>query len=104
MELSAQRVFLSPIDVLPDLDYRLVSTIFNWPSNLEVAAHFQGTNVIGLLLPGVDGDFDELVVFDDAQWTFLQQALAQECAARDFDFQIVDEPTFKQTKWVADSL
>ena len=98
-ELRAQRVFLSPIDVLPDLDYRLVSTIFNWTSKLDVKAHFRGTNVSGLLLPGVDGDFAELVVFEDAQWPSLQQALAQECEARDFDFQIVDEATFKQTKW-----
>ena len=102
-ELRAQRVFLAPIDMLPDLDYRLVSTIFNWPSNLDAAAHLRGTGVIGLLLPGVDGDFAELVVFDDAQWPSLQQALLQECAAREFEFQIVDEPTFKQIKWVADS-
>jgi len=102
-ELRAQRVFLSPIDVLPDLDYRLVSTIFNWPTKLDVTAQLQGTNVTGLLLPGVDGDFAELVVFEDAQWPPLQQALAQECEPRDFDFQVVDEATFKQTKWVADS-
>jgi hypothetical protein len=98
-ELRTQRVFLSPIDVLPDLDYRLVNAIFNWPSDLDVAAHLNRTNVLGLLLPGVDGDFAELVVFDDAQWPSLQQALAQECEARDFDFQVVDEATFKQTKW-----
>jgi hypothetical protein len=101
-ELRAQRVFLSPIDVLPELDNRVVGKIFNWPSNLDVAAHLQGSKVIGLLLPGVDGDFAELAVFDDAQWPSLQQALAQECEARDFDFQVVDELTFKQIKWVAD--
>lgn len=102
-ELRAQRVFLSPIDVLPVLDYRLVNTIFNWPSNLDITEHFVGTHVLGLMLPGVDGDFAELVVFDKDQWPSLQQALSQECAARKVEFQIVDEPTFKQTKWVADS-
>jgi hypothetical protein len=102
-EMRAQRVFLSPIDVLPDLDYRHVSTVFNWPANLDVTAHFQGTNVLGFLLPGVDGDFAELVVFDEVQWPSLQQALSQQCVALEIDFQIVDESTFKQTKWVAES-
>jgi hypothetical protein len=102
-ELRAQRVFLSPIDVLPDLDYRHVSTVFNWPANLDVRTHFQGTNVLGLLLPGVDGDFAELVVFDEVQWPSLQQALSQQCAALEINFQIVDESTFKQTKWVKES-
>lgn len=102
-ELQAQRVFLSPIDVLPDLDYHHVSKVFNWPSYLDVIKHFQETNVLGMLLPGVDGDFAELVIFDEVQWPSLQQALSQECAALDIDFQIVDESTFKQTKWVAES-
>ena len=102
-ELRAQRVFLSPVDVLPDLDYRHVNTVFNWFSNLDVTRHFQGTSVLGMLLPGVDGDFAELVVFDQDQWQSLQQGLSQECAAQGVDFQIVDESTFKQTKWLADS-
>jgi hypothetical protein len=102
-ELRAQRVFLSPIEALPDLDYRHVSTVFNWPPKLDVMGHFQGTNVLGMLLPGVDGDFAELVVFDEGQRPALQQALSQECAARGVDFQLVDEATFKQTKWFTDS-
>jgi hypothetical protein len=102
-ELRAQRVFLSPMGVPPDLDYRHVGTVLNWPSNLDLMQHFQETNVLGMLLPGLDGDFAELVVFDEGQWPSLQQALSQECAAREVDFQIVDESTFKQTKWFADS-
>jgi hypothetical protein len=102
-ELRAQRVFFSPIEVLPDLDYRHVSTVFNWASNLDVVRHFRGTNVVGMLLPAVDGDFAELLVFDEVQWPSLQQALSQECAAQGIDFQIVDESTFKQTTWFADS-
>ena len=102
-ELRAQRVFLSQINVLPDLDYRHVCEVFNWPKHINVVSLLQNTKVLGLMLPGVDGDFVELFVFKETQWKSLQQALSQECAALNVDFQIVDESTFKQTKWVTET-
>lgn len=72
--------------MLPDLDYQVVNTIFNLPAKLDFADHFRGANVNGLLVPGVDGDFAELVVFDEDQWSALQESIFEECRNKGFEF------------------
>lgn len=103
--LEGQRVFLTPTDVFPALEYHQVNRVFRWSPRLTealplvAAEHLAGTNVCGLLLPLADGDFAELILFEEARWPIFEQALAHECATAGVDFQLVDEPTFDQTEW-----
>jgi len=101
-ELRAQRVFLSALGVLPYLEYRHVRDIFNWSRPMNVISLLQNTQVLGLMLPGVDGDFVEFCLFEERHWQSLQDALAQECATSGVEFQLVDAATFKHTRWFTD--
>jgi hypothetical protein len=53
----------------------------------------------GLVLPGVDGDFVELIAFEERLWRTLPEALAGECAKSGVAWSVVPEDEFKATKW-----
>lgn len=53
----------------------------------------------GLVLPGVDGDFVELLAFEERLWRTLPEALAEECANSGVAWSVVPEDEFKATKW-----
>ena len=60
-------------------------------------------DIRGLLLPGVDGDFVELVAFDEPLWRTLPAELASECAKSGVGWNVVSEDEFKQTRWFRQS-
>jgi hypothetical protein len=98
-DLEGQIVLLSAAgSAPPSLDYDHLERLFgNAPLNR--AATRLPKEFTGLLVPGVDGDFLELVTFDDAVSQVVSDAIALECADAKVGYRIVSEAEFVATKW-----
>ena len=102
-ELRGQRVLLSPRgSPPPSLTY---AQLDGAPSRKRIGDARLGlpADIEGLLLPGVDGDFVELVAFDERLWRSLPEKLAGECANSGVAWSVVPEDEFKATKWFGQS-
>lgn len=53
----------------------------------------------GILLPGVDGDFAALSVFESDVLGKIQEYLIEECSAAKVNWEVVRESEFKRTVW-----
>jgi hypothetical protein len=59
--------------------------------NASLTSWAEAWSIPGLVLPGVDGDFVELVAFDDGFATRLSDALVAECSAARVPWHVVAE-------------
>ena len=102
-ELRGQMVLLSPGgSPPPSLSYVQLEDAFRrrWIDHARLGLP---ADILGLLLPGVDGDFVELVAFDEGLWRSLPEELAAECGNAGVGWSIVPEAEFKETRWYGES-
>lgn len=97
---QAQIVFLSPLGApAPPVTTRQIYDLLERnktpPDRL---AKTLGIN--GLMFPAVDGDFAEVILWDEAQFHALQDEFKKECSALDIEWRIVTEQQFRQTQWI----
>ena len=97
--LKAQRAFLSAPGVLPDLQFKDVDMAFNRPQALECEELVSKAHVLGMLLPGVDGDFAGIVAFSNDFWTRFMDAFEAENRESNIAWSAVDEANFRATSW-----
>ncbi len=98
----SQVVILSKWKSEPIFNYANLFELWSHPApNLNSLANRM--KVLGYLLPGPDGDFVEIVIFDNSLLNLLTQNLANECKQRGLGWQEVSENQFRETKWVVHS-
>jgi len=98
-ELRAQVVLLSPLEKPPPhVTYQDVQDLFGQVV-LERRTARLGADIVGLMLPGVDGDFVELISFAPDGWQRLRDRLSATCSQARVAFDIVPEPGFARTEW-----
>jgi hypothetical protein len=89
--LRAQMGLLGcPGDPPPAVDHAALRVVLQ-AHNASLTDWAQKWSVPGLVLPGVDGDFLELVAFDDAFAARLHDALVAECSAARVPWHVVAE-------------
>ena len=97
--LKSQRAFLSPPSILPELQFKDVDTAFNRPQDLNCEKMLHEAHVLGILLPGVDGDFAGIAAFSTEFWANFMGAIEAESKAQNIPYSIVDEVNFQATSW-----
>jgi hypothetical protein len=89
--LRAQMGLLGcPGDPPPAVDHAALRTVLQ-AHNASLTEWALRWSIPGLVLPGVDGDFLELVAFDDGFAARLHDALVAECHAAKVPWQVVTE-------------
>ncbi len=84
----------------PALDYRLVEQCFHRQS-LGAILSSQVPLLLGLLYPGVDGDFAGVASAESRFLPVFLEDLRCSCEAADVSFAITSEDEFKRTAWTA---
>jgi hypothetical protein len=98
-EFGSQIVFLSAADAPPPaIQFDHVDRIFQ-AELLNRDRLDLPSNITGLLLPAVDGDFVEVVAFDEQLWQTLLRDLDSECTKMGVRWSVVSENEFKGTRW-----
>lgn len=101
-ELRGQVVLLSPSNARPpSLSYLEMERLFD-KVTINPHEHLLSSEIEGILLPGVDGDFAELIAFNEALWRDLPGELEKECNVAGIAWSCVSEEVFKSTAWVVD--
>jgi len=95
-QLRSQLVMLFPLGSEAHLSYDSVFKLWRRSANAHYAAELGAE---GLMLPGVDGDFAELVFFLEPQLQRSARRLEQACQQAGIGWQVVSECDFKSTSW-----
>lgn len=96
---GGQVALLTAPGTAPALDYADLFELWSEPSPaLDRLA--RKMRAAGFLFPGPDGDFAEIVVFEEALWDRLKQALAEACDGAGCLWQEVSEEAFLSSGWV----
>jgi hypothetical protein len=82
----------------PPLQYDHLERLFGKEHLNRVSARLP-EEITGIIVPGVDGDFAELVAFNKAAGQAVLEALALECANSKVAWRIVSEAEFLDTRW-----
>ncbi len=100
--MRAQIGLLSPIDEPPPaVDPKQAFGVLD-KKGPPAKTLLQNTFVRGLLLPGVDGDFAAISLFDN-QWPQLVHTLEGECSQRNVDWDIISETQFQNSEWYTEN-
>jgi hypothetical protein len=103
-ERRCQVLLLSPRDSAPPpLTYRHIHGLSE-RTIVDVSELGMSTGVQGLLVPGVDGDFVEIILLDTHLWQLLLRDLEAESLSRGFRWTVVREDEFRNTSWYENSL
>ncbi|MEN8179382.1 MAG: hypothetical protein ABFS39_12320 [Pseudomonadota bacterium] len=98
-EQRSQIVILSAADSAPVFDYSSLFELWSEPfPDLNMLA--KGMQAYGFMFPGVDGDFAEIVMFDDSVWGRFRELLSDECRLANILIQEVSEDEFCNTEWI----
>ena len=97
--IKAQRIFLSAPDRLPTLSYEQIDTAFERVSTLNCDDLSNNANVLGLVVPAVDGDFAGIISFSPTFFADLISDLRAECDANHLTWTEVSEADFASTSW-----
>lgn len=84
----------------PALDYHLIEQAFHRKS-LSTILRSEHSRLLGLVYPGVDGDFAALLSADEAFVSEFLQGLRHTCEAAGIFFRVTSEDEFQQTAWLA---
>jgi hypothetical protein len=82
----------------PPLQYDHLERLFGKEQLNRVSARLPD-EITGLIVPGVDGDFVELVAFDEAAAKTVIAAIARECGNAKVPWRNMSEPEFIKTRW-----
>lgn len=98
--LQSQIGFLSRLDAAPpSLTDKQVRAALDDIDPLPLSQ----LGVTGVLLPGVDGDFAALALFDSS-WPEFERHLREQCSRAGVEWAIMPEADFKNTAWFASPL
>ncbi len=93
-----QRVFLSTPPDPPGLDRSAIHPLLRRPARIDASA-LRSAGVWGLVFPGVDGDFAEMVTFAEEDREHLYQAFREVCSAMHVPLDVLSEAEFTTNAW-----
>jgi hypothetical protein len=97
-ERRAQRVLLSAPGAPPPLGSPVIDALLQRPARIDDEA-LRAAGIWGLVFPGIDGDFAEIMAFSADDRQCLVTALRGETAAFGASMQVVSEQEFAATTW-----
>ncbi len=101
-EQRSQVVILHAVDTIPAFDYPKLFTLWSESSpDLNILA--DAMQASGYLFPGIDGDFAEIVMFDDSLWNQFSGYLHDECRQANILIQEISSDSFHNTDWTENS-
>lgn len=88
--LRSQVVFVSPHSIPPQSLQHSDIVLALEGRDADLSSTFRKKGITSMLLPGVDGDYVECVVFDNSAWIDLQERLKEECLVAGGDWGTLD--------------
>ena len=95
-----QRVFLSTPPDPPPLERSTIQTLLRRSPRIDAGA-LRSAGVWGLVFPGVDGDFAEMVTFSERERDLLVRSFREVCNAVDVPLDFLNEKEFTENAWTA---